>query len=98
MENKTGKIIFAASGVLAIGATLYWVWKKFIDVDDEEEEVIALNVVHFQTTPAVEQKVEDDGSLRILYDICFYRAVSKKTMIKMYTEISESVEVVMVLI
>lgn len=47
MENKTGKIIFAASGVLAIGATLYWVWKKFIDVDDEEEEVIALNVVHF---------------------------------------------------
>ena len=37
MENKTGKIIMAASGVIALGATLYWVWKKFIDVDDDEE-------------------------------------------------------------
>ena len=29
----------AASGVIALGATLYWVWKKFIDVDDDEEEL-----------------------------------------------------------
>lgn len=48
MENKTSKIIFAASGVIAIGATLYWVWKKFIDIDDDEEEaqVIIVFVFH----------------------------------------------------
>ena len=47
MENKTSKIIFAASGVIALGATLYWVWKKFIDIDDDEEEAQVVIVFIF---------------------------------------------------
>ena len=38
MDSKAGKIIIAASGVVAAGAALWYIWKKFIDVDDEEEE------------------------------------------------------------
>ena len=38
MDSKAGKIIIAASGVFAAGAALWYIWKKFIDVDDEEEE------------------------------------------------------------
>lgn len=39
MNSKAGKIAIAASGVVALGAALVWVWKKYIDVDDEEDEV-----------------------------------------------------------
>ena len=50
MENKTGKIIMAASGVVALGATLYWVWKKFIDVDDDEEEETQVFTLFFSNS------------------------------------------------
>ena len=40
MDSKAGKIIIAASGVIALGAALTWVWKKFIDVEDDEEEEV----------------------------------------------------------
>lgn len=40
MNSKAGKIAIAASGVIAIGAALAYVWKKFIDVDDEEDEEV----------------------------------------------------------
>lgn len=67
MENKTSKIIFAASGVIAIGATLYWVWKKFIDIDDDEEEaqVIIVFVFHDQA-PEAEVKTEEVVDTRII--------------------------------
>lgn len=66
MENKTGKIILAASGVIAVGATLYWVWKKFIDVDDEEEEETQVDIlfVDYSQKPAVSEKVEEVANLR----------------------------------
>ena len=45
MNSKAGKIAIAASGVIAIGAALAYVWKKFIDVDDEEDEEVKTVVV-----------------------------------------------------
>ena len=38
MDSKAGKLIIDESGVVADGADLWYIWKKFIDVDDEEEE------------------------------------------------------------
>ena len=38
MNSKAGKIAIVAGEVIAVGATLAYIWKKFIDVDDEEEE------------------------------------------------------------
>ena len=40
MNSKAGKIVVAAGGVIVIGAALTWVWKKFIDVEDEEDEEV----------------------------------------------------------
>ncbi|KAK8811027.1 hypothetical protein AV274_4411 [Blastocystis sp. ATCC 50177/Nand II] len=78
MDSKAGKIIIAASGVVAAGAALWYIWKKFIDVDDEEEETQAA------AAPA-EKKEEEVANLPI----------PKKTMIKIFSEISESIEMVM---
>lgn len=47
MDSKAGKIIIAASGVVAAGAALWYIWKKFIDVDDEEEETQAVRLSQF---------------------------------------------------
>ena len=47
MDSKAGKIIIAASGVVAAGAALWYIWKKFIDVDDEEEETQAVRLCQF---------------------------------------------------
>ena len=62
MENKTGKIIMAASGVIALGATLYRVWKKFIDVDEDEEEETQVFTLFFSNSqaPAVAEKKEEE--------------------------------------
>ena len=43
MDSKAGKIIIAASGVVAAGAALWYIWKKFIDVDDEEMRILSNN-------------------------------------------------------
>ncbi|KAK8799755.1 hypothetical protein WA538_000599 [Blastocystis sp. DL] len=78
MNSKAGKIAIAASGVVALGAALVWVWKKYIDVDDEEDEV--------KPTEVVPEKKEEE-----IPDL----PVPKKTMIKIFSEISESIEMVM---
>lgn len=78
MNSKAGKIAIVAGGVIAVGATLAYIWKKFIDVDDEEEE-------EKPTVAAAEKKEEDIPNL----------PVPKKQMIKIFSEISESMEMIM---
>ena len=68
----------AVGGIAAVGAALWWIWKKYIDVEDEEDDVEAKPLVK-------EDKQEDIPNL----------PVPKKLMIKIYSEISESIEMVM---
>ena len=42
MDSKSGKIVMAVGGIAAGGAALWWIWKKYIDVEDEEDDVEAV--------------------------------------------------------
>ena len=42
MDSKSGKIVMAVGGIAAVGAALWWIWKKYIDDEDKEDDVEAV--------------------------------------------------------
>lgn len=68
MDSKSGKIVMAVGGIAAVGAALWWIWKKYIDVEDEEDDVEAVVLLWFcdsQKPLMKEDKQEDIPNLRI---------------------------------
>ena len=68
MDSKSGKIVMAVGGIAAVGAALWWIWKKYIDVEDEEDDVETVVLLWFcdsQKPLVKEDKQEDIPNLRI---------------------------------
>ena len=68
MDSKSGKIVMAVGGIAAVGAALWWIWKKYIDDEDKEDDVEAVVLLWFcdsQKPLVKEDKQEDIPNLRI---------------------------------
>ena len=68
MDSKSGKIVMAVGGIAAVGAALWWIWKKYIDFEDEEDDVEPVVLLWFcdsQKPLVKEDKQEDIPNLRI---------------------------------